>query len=359
MKGMIGMKDKEVIDILRTIAPGTEFREGLENVLKAKTGGLIVVGDSKEVLELMDGGFQLNHEYSPSLLYELAKMDGAIVISQDFKKILFANVQLSPDHSIPTTGTGTRHRTAEQFAKQTGCLVISISQRRNVITLYKGNLSYVLPDTSVVLTRANQAMQTLEKYKSSLDGVMNNLNALEFEDMVTLENVCTAILRTATVLKISEEVERYIYELGDESRLVEMQLAELLGTTKDDLDLLIKDYMEPAKKNNPDTISNKIKNLNYGELAAVSDVAKLLGFSSSAQLDMLLPSKGYRILSMIPRLPSNIIENLIERFKNLSGIIDASIEELDEVEGIGEVRARYISNGLKRMREQTLFDIRF
>jgi len=353
------MKDREVIDILRTIAPGTEFREGLENVLKAKTGGLIVVGESKEVLALMDGGFQLNHEYSPSLLYELAKMDGAIVISEDLKNILFANVQLAPDHSIPTSGTGTRHRTAEQFAKQTGCLVISISQRRNVITLYKGNLSYVLPDTSVVLTRANQAMQTLEKYKSSLDGVMNNLNALEFEDMVTLENVCTAILRTATVLKISEEVERYIYELGDESRLVEMQLAELLGTTKDDLDLLIKDYMETSKKNSVDTISNKIKNLNYGELAALGDVAKLLGYNSSVQLDMLLPSKGHRILSMIPRLPSNIIDNLIERFKNLSGVIDATIEELDEVEGIGEVRARYISNGLKRMREQTLFDIRF
>ena len=171
-------EDKEVIDVLKIIAPGTSFREGLENVVKARTGGLIVVGDSKEVLSVVDGGFEVNQDYSPALLYELAKMDGAIVVSKDLKRILYANAQLTPERNIPTTETGTRHRTAERVAKQTGELVISISQRRNVITLFKGSQRYVLPDTGVVLTRANQSLQTLEKYKSSLDGVMNNLNAL-------------------------------------------------------------------------------------------------------------------------------------------------------------------------------------
>ena len=353
------MKDNEIIEVLKTIAPGTEFREGLENVLKAKTGGLIVVGDSKEVLDLIDGGVKLNADYSPALLYELAKMDGAIVVSKDLKKILCANVQLVPDYSIVTNETGTRHRTAERFAKQTKELVISVSQRRNVITLFKGSLRYVLPDTSVVLTRANQAMQTLEKYKASLDGVMNNLNALEFEDMVTVENVCTAIQRITSVLKISEEVERYIYELGDESRLVEMQLDELLGTTKRDLEYILKDYMEITKKNSVENVSGKIRSLSYSEISDTSGIAKLIGYNSAQQFDMLVSPKGYRILSMIPRLPVNIIENVVGSFRNLRGVLASSIEELDEVEGIGEVRARYINSSLKRMREQTLFDIRF
>lgn len=353
------MRDKEVIEVLKTIAPGTEFREGLENVLKAKTGGLIVVGDSQEVLSLIDGGVKLNADYSPALLYELAKMDGAIIVSKDLKKILCANVQLAPDHSISTNETGTRHRTAERFAKQTGELVISVSQRRNVITLFKGNTRYVLPDTSVVLTRANQAMQTLEKYKASLDGVMNNLNALEFEDMVTVENVCTAVQRIMSVLKISEEVERYIYELGDESRLVEMQLNELLGTTKQDLDLILKDYMEVSKKNTVESASGKIRGLSYNEISDSSGIAKIIGYNSAQQFDMLVSPKGYRILSMIPRLPVNVVENVVGSFRNLRGVLASSIEELDEVEGIGEVRARYINSSLKRMREQTLFDIRF
>lgn len=352
------MEDKEVIDILKGIAPGTTFRDGLENVLKAKTGGLIVVGDSEDVLSLVDGGFKLNQEYSPALLYELAKMDGAIVLSKDLKHIICANVQLSPDHTIPTVETGTRHRTAERFAKQTKELVISISQRRNVITLFKGDLRYVLPDTSVVLTRANQALQTLEKYKGSLDGVINNLNALEFEDMVTIENVCTSIQRIETVLKISEEVERYIYELGDESRLVKMQLEELMGNTSEDLDLLLRDYLNVSKRTGTDAIYNKIRSLSYGEINDINVVSRVLGYSGT-QTDMLVSPKGYRVISMIPRLPSNIVENLVKSFKNLRGIMSATIEELDDVDGIGEVRARYISSSLKRMREQTLFDIRF
>lgn len=353
------MKDeKEVIEVLKIIAPGTRFREGLENVLKARTGGLIVVGDSAEVLNIVDGGFEVKQDYSPALLYELAKMDGAIVLSKDLKRILYANAQLSPERNIPTVETGTRHRTAERVAKQTGELVISISQRRNVITLFKGDARYILPDTSVVLTRANQALQTLEKYKTSLDGVMNNLNALEFEDMATLENVCTAMQRVEMVLKIAGEIDRYVYELGDESRLVSMQLQELVGGTRNDLEFLIKDYTDLARMSKTNEIKETIKELSYTELD-FSNISKVLGYMGNFQSDMLISPRGYRILSMIPRVPSSIIDNLVAEFKNLQGILNATIEELDDVEGIGEVRAKNISDGLKRMREQSLFDIRF
>lgn len=352
------MEEEVMIEVLKIIAPGTLFREGLENVLKARTGGLIVVGDSEEVLNIVDGGFEINREYSPALLYELAKMDGAIIISKDLKRILYANTQLSPNINISTSETGTRHRTAERVAKQTGELVISVSQRRNVITLFKGEKRYVLPDTSVVLNRANQALQTLEKYKSALDGAMNNLNALEFEDIVTLENVCVAIQKLGVVLKIANEVERYIYELGDESRLVEMQLDELLGSTKFDLELIVKDYIKDGKKN-IEKVVNNIKSLSYSELSDYIYISKLLGHSSTSQSDIVISSRGYRILSMIPRMPASIIDKLVSEFKDLKGVIKASISQLDDVDGIGEIRAKNISDGLKRMREQTLFDIRF
>ena len=212
--------NSEIIEVLKTIAPGTPIREGLENILKAKTGGLIVIGDGKEVMEIADGGFNLDIDYSPARLYELAKMDGAIIISSDFKKILFANTQLIPASNIPTVETGTRHRTAERTAKQTGDLVISISQRRNIITIFKGYDRYVLEDTAKVITKANQALQTVEKYMKVFDSKLNLLNEYEFNDIVTLENVIVAIQRAEMVMNVVDEVQKAIYELGEDGRLL-------------------------------------------------------------------------------------------------------------------------------------------
>ena len=231
-----------ITEILKLIAPGTPIRDGLENILKAKTGALIVISDTKEVLDLVDGGFRLDIDYTSSRLYELAKMDGAIVLSADFKKILYANTQLIPDSSIITTETGTRHRTAERTAKQTGALVISISQRRSIITIFKGNERYVLEDTSKVISKANQALQTVEKYKKVFDSKLSLLNEYEFNDIVTLENVIISIQRAEMVRKMVEEVERAIFELGDEGRLLEIQLKELVGDLENEELLIVKDY---------------------------------------------------------------------------------------------------------------------
>ena len=207
-------KTDTITDILKMIAPGTPIRDGLENILKAKTGALLLITDNKDVIqEVVDGGFSINEDYNSSKLYELAKMDGAIVLSGDMKKILFANAQLVPSYSIPTVETGTRHRTAERTAKQTGELVISISQRRSIITVFKGNDRHVLENTEIVLNKANQAIQTLEKYKKVFDNKLNLLNEYEFNDIVTLDNVITAIQRAEMVMKIVEEIQTQIYEL--------------------------------------------------------------------------------------------------------------------------------------------------
>ena len=283
-------------------------------------------------------------------------MDGAIVLSGDMKKILYANTQLIPEHEIQTTETGTRHRTAERTAKQTGELVISISQRRNIITVFKGNDRYVLEGTDVVLNKANQAIQTLEKYKKVFDNKLNILNEYEFNDIVTLQNVVLVIQRAEMVMRIVEEIQRQIYELGDDGRLVKMQLDELIGGLEKEESLIIKDYVVKKKKS-PDKILEELKDLEYEELLKESSIAKLLGYEYFDNYDeVAVYPKGYRILSKVPRMPNNIVENLVDSFKSFQHILAADIESLDEVEGIGEVRARTIKQSLKRMQEQFVFD---
>ena len=349
--------NNEILEVLKIIAPGTAIREGLENILKAKTGGLIVVGDGEEVMKIADGGFYLDVEYSPARLYELAKMDGAIIISSDLKKILFANTQLIPDPSIETVETGTRHRTAERTAKQTKDLVISISQRRNIITIFKGNYRYVLEDTSKVITKANQALQTAEKYMKVFDNKLNLLNEYEFNDIVTLENVIVCIQRAEMVMNVADEVQRAIYELGEDGRLLELQLEELIGDLEEEELLMVKDYMVEKKNRSAENVLSEIKKLSYDDLMKSQIIAKLLGYQDFDNYDEVgVFTKGYRVLNKIPRMPSSIVENIVKSFKSFQHILAADIPRLDEVDGIGEVRARTIKQSLRRMQEQFVFD---
>ena len=351
--------DNEITEILKMIAPGTPIRDGLENILRAKTGALLLITDNNDIIkELVDGGFSINEDYTSSKLYELAKMDGAIILSGDLKKILFANAQLIPARDIETRETGTRHRTAERTAKQTGELVISISQRRNIITIFKGNNRYILEDTDVVLNKANQGVQTLERYKKVFDNKLNILNEYEFNDIVTLENVIIAIQRAEMVMRIVDEIQSQIYELGSDGRLVKMQMDELIGGIEKEELLIIKDYFVKTKKKiTPEQILDEIASLPYEELTNENSIAKLLGFENFDNYDeVAVYTRGYRILSKIPRMPSNIVENLISSFKSFQHILVAEIEDLDDVDGIGEVRARTIKQSLKRMQEQFVFD---
>lgn len=355
------MKEQSQLEImnqlLQLIAPGTPFREGLENVLRAKTGALLVVGYSPEVMEVVDGGFSINCDFSPNYLYELAKMDGAIILSEDMRRILYANTQLIPNSSIPSSETGIRHRTAERVAKQTGKLVVSISQRRNIITLYQGNLRYSLKDMGVILTKANQAIQTLEKYKAVLTQSFTNLSALEFEELVTLQEVAHVVQRVEMVLRVKLELKRYVTELGTEGRLVAMQLEELVDGVEEDAWYLLKDY---AKDNSDEKVREMrlgLKKLSSDELLDASPIIRLLGFThTGSMVEEAVSPRGFRLLNKIPRLPLIIMNNLIERFGRLPHVFMATIEELDEVDGIGEVRARAIKDGLKRIQEQMFID---
>lgn len=351
-------KTQDINESLKILAPGTTLREGLDSILRAKTGALIVIGDNPEVTKLVDGGFYINADLTPAHLYELAKMDGGIILSSDEKKILYANTQLNPDPSIPSSETGIRHRTAQRVARQTGNLVISISQRRNIITLYRDWSKYILQDTNKVLTKANQAIQTLEKYKVVLDQAMISLSALELEDLVTLYDVCLVIQRTEMVMRVANEIEKYINELGTEGRLVSMQMDELIVFVKEDGDYVIKDYVIGSDDDKKiEAIITKLRNLSSEELLDLTNIVRLLGYSHDLNvLDITVMPRGYRILFKIPRLPASVIKNIVDYFKNFQKILRASTEELYDVEGIGDVRAKNIKEGLRRVRDQVLLD---
>lgn len=343
-----------LLEALKMVAPGTKLREGLDNIIDGKTGALIVVGNTKEVLDIIHGGFYINCEYSPSHIYELSKMDGAIILSSDCKKILYANVQLFPCRLIPSHETGTRHKTAERVAKQTGLLVIAISQRRGVITLYRGSYKYVLKDISDILNKANQAVQTLGKYKNSLDKAMDSLTSLEFKNRVSLYEVARAIQKMEMVWRIGNEINFFISELGTEGRLLNMQVKELMEGVKEDRVNLIKDYVKGQYKDLKSLI-DKIGQLDYNELLDLDLISNLLGYDEGVNtLDIKVEPRGFRILSKIPRIPSNILENLINASGTLEKIVNTSPQELNSIPGIGKVRSASIAEGLKRLKNEYL-----
>jgi len=306
---------------------------------------------------LLTGGFRIEEDYTPARLYELAKMDGAIILSKDLKKILLANTQIVPSSKISTEETGTRHRTAERTAKQTGELVISISQRRNIITVFKGDFRYTIEDTAKIITRANQALQTLENYKKVFDTKLGVLNEYEFNDIVTLDNVITCLQRAEMVMKISEEVSRAIFELGADGFLVKMQLEELIENLPNEELLIIKDYMAPTRRLLPEKILALIRDSAKDGFIDSNTIAKLLGYDVFENYEEIaVYPRGYRILNKIPRMPNAIVNNLVKTFKSFQHILAADIQKLDDVEGIGEIRARTIKQSLRRMQEQFMFD---
>jgi diadenylate cyclase len=343
---------------LAAVAPGGELREGLDRILRGRTGALIVLGFDKTVESISSGGFVLDVEFSATRLRELAKMDGAIVLDKDATTVLRAAVQLLPDPTIETTESGTRHRTAERVAKQTGFPVISVSQSMRIVALYVGGFRYVLEDADTILSRANQALATLERYKSRLDEVSGTLSALEIEDLVTVRDVSAVVQRLEMVRRISEEIAGYVIELGTDGRLLALQLDELIGGISADREAVIRDYVETSRKDlGAIDVQAALAELDSTELLDHAHIARVLGLPGGGDaLDAAVGPRGYRLLSLVPRLPGPIVDRLVGHFGSLQKLLAAGIEELMMVEGIGEQRARAIREGLSRLAESSILE---
>ncbi len=345
-------------DTLAAVAPGTQLRDALERILRGRTGALIVLGHDKVVESLCTGGFPIDIGFSATRLRELAKMDGGIVVDRDVTRIVRAATQLVPDPMIPTRESGTRHRTAERVAKQTGFPVISVSQSMHIIALYVGEVRHVIEGSGAIMSRANQALQTLERYKSRLDEVTGTLSALEIEDLVTVRDVAVVLQRLEMVRRISDEISEYVVELGTDGRLMSLQLDELVDGLRDDRELVARDYLDAAR--DPVTVEialQRLGSLGPSELLDLTAVSRAIGFPVMGEsLDAGISPQGIRLLTKVPRLPGAIVERLIDHFGSLQKLLAADFTELMRVDGVGESRARAVREGLSRLAESSILE---
>ncbi len=343
-------------DALASVAPGKPLREGLDRIVKAKMGALVVVGDGPEVLSICSGGFLLDAAYSPQRLSELAKMDGAIILAADASRIARANVHLVPNPNVPTSETGTRHRTAERVARSIEVPVISVSEDMAVITVYVGAVKHVLEEIPRLLNRANQALQTLERYRTRLDDGSAALSTLEVEDLVTVRDVVAVLQRGEMVRRIAEEIETYIVELGNDARLVRLQLDEVLGDLEDDRWLVLQDYLADDPDHSIDEALGELASFDTDEVLDARTMASVLRLPHHADVEASLQPRGYRLLAKVPRLPEGVIDHVVDRFGSLQKIMRATLHDLEDVQGVGEARARAIKEGLSKLAETSILD---
>lgn len=336
---------------LQSIAPGTALREGLGRIQRSHTGALIVLGYNDEIRALCSGGFDVDVPFTAARLRELCKMDGAVVIDPDHWRIRLANVQLLPDPSIPTTESGMRHRTAQRTARQTGVPVLSVSASMRRITVFMGDIHHVVEEPEVLMARANVAIDTLDRYTQRLDEVLQTLTVMELQASATIRDVATVLQRMEMIRRISTEITSFLDELGSESRLLALQMDDLLHGSASQRALVLRDYVS-----SPEDVSRAeltLSELSGDKLVNLVDVANVLalGVFDVTDLDRVMNPRGYRALSLVPRIPWTVMKDVVGHWKTLPELLKASIDDLQEVESIGPYRAKLIHDSLLRQQE--------
>ena len=332
---------------LQDIAPGTALREGLERIQRSHTGGLIVLGFSPELQELCSGGFDLDVEFTASRLRELCKMDGAVIIDPTNWRIRKANVQLFPDQSIPTDESGMRHRTAQRTAYQTHLPVLSVSASMRLISIYVGKYHHIVEEPEALLSRANLAVDTLDRYSQRLDEVLQTLTILEMRDSATIRDVATVMQRMEMIRRITSEINEYLEELGSEGRLLALQVDDLVRGAGSERALVLRDYIRDSSAvATAEATLSELASDRLVDLAAIANVLGL-GVYDPSDLDRMIQPRGVRALSLVPRLPWNVIKEITSHWENLADLREASVEDLQQIEGIGPYRAKLIRETLE------------
>ena len=332
---------------LQDIAPGTPLREGLERIQRSHTGGLIVLGVSPELEEMCSGGFDLDIEFTASRLRELCKMDGAVIIDPTDWRIRKANVQLFPDQSIPTDESGMRHRTAQRTAYQTHLPVLSVSASMRLISIYIGKYHHIVEEPEALLSRANLAVDTLDRYSQRLDEVLQTLTILEMRDSATVRDVATVMQRMEMIRRITSEINEYLEELGSEGRLLALQVDDLVRGSGSERALVLRDYTRDASAvSTAEAALSELASDRLVDLAAIANVLGL-GVYDPTDLDRTIQPRGVRALSLVPRLPWNVIKDITSHWENLADLREATVEDLQQIEGIGPYRAKLIRETLE------------
>jgi diadenylate cyclase len=341
------------------IAPGTELRDAIDNIVKSRHGALLVFAEEEKVAPMISGGISIDIELEPMILYELCKMDGAVLLDTDGSHILHANVQLMPDARLSSQETGTRHRTAERVAKQIDSLCISISAARDVVTVYAGDIRHYMDPIRTILDKADQALRTLERFRSRWNQASTSLSLLEFQNSVTMNDVLLVLQRVEMMQVIVHLIEGYIVQLGTEGRLVELQLEDMLVGVREDRADILADYLPDSHPITGECAeAPPISQVRSVDLLSLTYVAESLGFGKDMPLDKHVRPRGFRLLRRIPRLYDWVADAVVSHFGDLNHLIESPLDELAAVPGVGFPRAREIKDGLNRIYETTLLERR-
>jgi diadenylate cyclase len=348
-------------DALALVAPGRPLRLGLERVLLAKRGALIVIGDDASVLSICTGGFLIDAEFSPQRLTELAKMDGAIIMSSDTSRIARANVHLMPSSSVPTSETGTRHRTAERVARSIDVPVLSVSAAMGVITVYRHAEKHVLQAAGRLHDTVSQSLQAIQRFRHRFDLAVTSLSALEIEDTVTLADVAAVLQPAEILLRVGQELEPLFIELGDDGRLLRLQLGELIQGVEPVRRLVVRDYLKSAADGgdpsaDEEKVLGTLARLSTEELLDGRKVGTALGLPAQSDLEESLEPRGYRLLYRLPHFSEGLVDRIVRHFAGLQKIMRASVGDLEQVGGVGQARARSVKDGLSRLAEASILD---
>ena len=337
-------KRKTILDMIKFVVPGTSLRNAVINIVKGGHGALIVLGSSK-MQELFEGGFRVNCRFTEQRLTELSKMDGAIILSDDLKRILYANTLLIPSTEIATDETGTRHKAAERTAKQAETFVIAISERRKQTTLYYKDQRHVLKDSDEILRRATETLQILEKERDVFENLMNNFNILEITNLVYARDVCSLLQKIEVIIRMEKVIKRYLLEMGNEGIIVKMRLKELVKNIEKEGEILLKDYA-PSNQKRLNTI---LSHLNYEGLLDIETLSRLL---FEVHPDDTIAPRGYRMLNKT-NLSKGELKNIINYFGNLNLILNANLQQLKEALK-SEKRAETLQKELSSVKEQLI-----
>ncbi|HEU68971.1 MAG TPA: DNA integrity scanning protein DisA [Candidatus Acetothermia bacterium] len=344
---MGGKKDPR-LEFLRRTAPGTPLREAIDRIVLLGRGGLILVADRSVASPIIAAGFELNAPFTPQAIVELSKMDRAVVVDEELKTILYANAHLVPSPSIPSQETGTRHRVAEQVAQQLGKLVIAVSEDSHQVTLFHGDWRYELQEIHTLLARVSQGLQILDRYRRELRELLSELAPLEFERRVFPSQVATVLQRALYMMELERDVEGTLVELGVHRELPERHLTALMRGVREEMELLVRDFKSDPRP--AEEIMDDLLALPPEDVLRPDAVLRPLGITTEQDLEEPIPSRGYRLLSKVPRLPLSVIERLIEEIGTVDKVYRASRRQLDRVKGIAEARARAIEYGLSRFK---------
>ncbi|EEI17905.1 DNA integrity scanning diadenylate cyclase DisA [Corynebacterium lipophiloflavum] len=344
---------KTLRSTLELLAPGTALRDGLERIQRGHTGGLIVLGDGPEVTHICDGGIEFDVDFQPTLLRELSKMDGAVILSSDVSRIVRANVQLVPSPSYPTVETGTRHRAAERTALQTGVPTVSVSASMNTLTLYANGKRHLLDEPAVLTARANQALSTVERYRSRLDLAGQRLFVAEMNDYATVADVLNVLQRQIMLARAANDMDEGIVELGVDSRQLALQLTELRGSIEEDVEMLVRDYIASPTVPSDEQVAAALATLGElpdSELLNTASLARPLGLPATEENLMhdVVP-RGYRALSRVPRVQRFLMDHVVSEFGSLPDLLGADPERLADAEHVSPLWARHIYEGLRRL----------